>query len=240
MGVRSRRAASFVAPGVAHRGTPDLAPGIAQGVVAATLAVAVAGLGLWAGCGPAAAAGPAHAAHAVHAAHAATTTTTAAPPSVAPPAPTAARPSRRALAATALSAVEASVDLDGAVVGRAAGPTIVVVFASWCGHCHDALARLAALRAARPDLRVLGVNYRGHETYEQRGGPAAVRRLVAERAPWLRVVPADDALFARLGAPPKIPTLYVYGADGELRALFDRSERPAPDDAELAAALPPP
>lgn len=137
-----------------------------------------------------------------------------------------------------LAAVEAAVDLDGAVVGPADGPTVAMVFASWCGHCRDELPVLDELRVRRPDVRILGINYRGHEEYDGRGDATAVRALVAELAPWLRVVPADDRLWIRLGRPPKVPTLFVFDRDGALVRAFDRrSERP-PSYAELDAAIP--
>jgi thiol-disulfide isomerase/thioredoxin len=146
-------------------------------------------------------------------------------------------PSLRDAAAAALPPLVASRDLDGALVGAAAQPTLVVVFASWCVHCHEQLDRLATLRAAHPEVRILGVNYRGHEEYDHLGSAAAVRAFVAAHAPWLRVVPADDALFAALGAPPKVPTVYVFADDGHLIEVFDRRARPAPTNPELEAAL---
>ena len=47
--------------------------------------------------------------------------------------------------------------------------------------------------------RQLGLNFRGHEEYEQRGDAAAVRGFVADVAPWLRVVPVDGPLCTALG-----------------------------------------
>ena len=133
-----------------------------------------------------------------------------------------------------LRAIEATPDLDGALVGTAAQPTVVVMFASWCHNCHKELAVLAELRR---DIRVLGVNYRGHEEYDDRGNAEAVRAYVAKHAPWLRVIPADEHLFALLGRPPKIPTLYVYDGTGALVAIYDRRERAMPDERELRALL---
>ena len=135
-------------------------------------------------------------------------------------------------------------DIDGRPVDDAAGPpgavpqaraTLVVVFASWCEHCHDELAVIAGLRAAHPALRVIGVNYRGHEEYDQRGNSEAVRNYVRNYAPWLRVVPADERLFDELGRPPKIPTMYVYDGGGALVQVYDRQLRDMPDRAELEA-----
>lgn len=152
-----------------------------------------------------------------------------------PPEPVLPRPSDRTLAL-----VEASRDLDGVVVG--AGPaapsaTIVVVFASWCGHCKVELAVVGALRSAHPRVRILGVNYRGHEEYDGRGDAQAVRAYVASSAPWLRVVPAGEPLFDALGRPPMVPTLYVYDRAGTLAARYDRRERAMPDAGELGGLL---
>ena len=151
---------------------------------------------------------------------------------VAPPAPT------HPATASALHDAEASPDLDGAIVGHAdAHATIVIAFASWCPHCHDELAILDHLRGAHPRLRILGLNYKGHEEYDHLGGAKEVRRYVAEHAPWLRVVPAGDALFAAFGSPPKIPTMYVYDARGTLIETFDRSAREQPGEHELEALI---
>jgi thiol-disulfide isomerase/thioredoxin len=138
---------------------------------------------------------------------------------------------------TQLATIEASVDLDGAVVGKTTGATIVVVFASWCHNCHRELDVIAQLRPSYPSLRVLGVNYKGHEEYNGRGNSEAVRRYVGEKAPWLRVVPADDPLFDLLGRPRLIPTLYVYNRTGELVATYSRTDRAMPDGDELRELL---
>jgi thiol-disulfide isomerase/thioredoxin len=162
--------------------------------------------------------------------------TTPPPKPTPPPPPTA---TLRDAAAHALPALEASRDLDDAPIGPAAAhPTLVIVFASWCVHCHEQLARLDAWRATHPAVRILGVNYKGHEEYDHLGSAIAVRRFVADHAPWLRVVPADDALFTALGAPAKIPTVYVFAADGHLIEAFDRSRRAPPTNAELDATVP--
>jgi thiol-disulfide isomerase/thioredoxin len=111
------------------------------------------------------------------------------------------------------------------------------VFASWCEHCRTELDVIAKLRAQHPALRVLGANYKGHEEYDHRGSASAVRAYVAANAPWLRVVPIDDAVFAVLGRPPTVPTMFVYDHAGALIGTFDRRERTMPDAAELDALL---
>lgn len=137
-----------------------------------------------------------------------------------------------------LALIEASADMDGVAIGRSdANATIVIVFASWCGHCKTALDIVARVRANHGHTRVLGVNYRGHEEYDQRGDAAAVRRYVSTNVPWLRVVPAEEPLFAALGRPPKVPTMFVYDAWGNLVARYDRQERRMPDAEELDALL---
>lgn len=134
-----------------------------------------------------------------------------------------------------LVAIEDSVALDGTAIGKSGQPTVLVLFASWCGNCHHELAILEQLRPQHPAVRVLGVNYRAHEEYGGRGSAEAVRTYVAKHAPWMRVVPIDEALFTQLGRPPKIPTLFVFDRGGALVAVYDRRERPMPDARELEA-----
>jgi thiol-disulfide isomerase/thioredoxin len=138
---------------------------------------------------------------------------------------------------TALAQLEAARDLAGTPVGHADAPTVAIVFASWCEHCKAELAELDAVRARHPNVRLLGVNYRGHEEYGARGGSAAVTAFAARYA-WLRVVPIGDDVWAALGSPPAIPTLYVYDSRGALVRIFDRRAH-TPDRTELDALLSP-
>lgn len=133
---------------------------------------------------------------------------------------------------TPLAALEASRDLDNNLVGEQRTPTVVMVLASWCHRCRDELAVFDTLRGQHPHIRWLGLSYKPHEEYDQRGNPAALRAL-ADETPWLRIVPANDALFAAFGRPPKVPTIFVYDSRGALVATFDRRERPVPREQEL-------
>jgi thiol-disulfide isomerase/thioredoxin len=143
-------------------------------------------------------------------------------PAVAPAAP------------SAFAQLEASADLDGAVVGHTDTPTIVVMLASWCEHCKAELHELDAIRARR--VRLIGVNYRGHEEYDHRGNSAAIRAF-AQATPWLRIVPIDDALFDAFGSPPLIPTIYIFDRAGTLVQTFDLRQRTSPRHDELVGLL---
>lgn len=137
---------------------------------------------------------------------------------------------------TPLELVERGVDLDGRLVGASdATATLIVSFASWCVHCKDELAVIASLREAHPRVRILGVNYKAHEEYANRGSSDAVRAYVRDHAPWLRVVPIGRDVFDALGRPPKVPTMFVFDRTGALVENYDRRTRAMPDAAELAA-----
>ena len=58
---------------------------------------------------------------------------------------------------------------------------------------HLRAATLADLRASHPGMRILGLNYKGHEEYNRWGSSDAVRAYVAEHASWLRVVQEKTA-----------------------------------------------
>ena len=118
------------------------------------------------------------------------------------------------------------------VIGQQRTPTVVMLLASWCAHCRDEILVFDTLRKAHPHVRWLGLNYKPHEEYDNRGNAEAVRALAAE-TPWLRIVPADDALFDAFGAPPKVPTIFVYDSKGTLVETFDRRDRPVPREQEL-------
>ncbi|MBL0212524.1 MAG: TlpA family protein disulfide reductase [Myxococcales bacterium] len=137
----------------------------------------------------------------------------------------------------ALALVETSSDLGGTPVGASpARVTVVVVLASWCKECAAEVAILDQLRRSHPAVRFLGISYAANEEYDHRGSPAALRAYAGKR-PWLRVVIADDALYAALGGPPKIPAVYVFDQAGGLVATFDRRERAMPDANELVRLL---
>jgi hypothetical protein len=138
----------------------------------------------------------------------------------------------------ALSVFEASKDLDGNVIGPTdADATIVILMASWCQHCRNALDNLDQIRATHPNTRILGANYKEHEEYDKRGNAVQLRTYVTNHVPWLRVVPIDDEQFRVLGSPPYVPTIWIYDHSGKYVVQFDRRERAPPSLEELENAL---
>ncbi len=161
-----------------------------------------------------------------------------------PPAPPASGGSggtpRAAPTAPHADLLDAATDLDGQLIGRLAPTqraTVAIVFASWCGHCRDEIRVLEVLRANHPEVRFLGVNYIAHEEYDGRGDAIAVRDFVDQRAPWLRVVPADEGLWSGLGRPPKVPTIFVFDRSGALAKSYDRRVDPLPSFDDLDAVV---
>jgi hypothetical protein len=129
-----------------------------------------------------------------------------------------------------LAALEASKDFAGVPIGSTdMRATFVIEFATWCQPCTEELALLHDARDRHSNVRWIGVSYKPHEEYDQRGGAPQVAAFVSA-TPWLRVVPMDDALYTSLDRPRKIPMLWVFDANGTLVAKF--SQQP-PDASEL-------
>lgn len=170
----------------------------------------------------------------------------AAPAHVATPAAAQAAPANNATPTAAqaapeqgLAAVLRATDIHGRPVGAAphARATALVVFASWCGPCRRKLAVLGELTRDEPRLRVIGVSYAPYEEYGDRSSDEVLRGFVAEHAPWLQVVRADDALMDALGRPRKVPSLLLFDRRGQLVEAYLRARRQPPSRDELRGRI---
>ncbi len=115
--------------------------------------------------------------------------------------------------------------------------TLVVVFASWCPNCRRELGVIHALIDEFPALRVIGVN-----AFEDQHGPRGydvLRAFIADEAPWLRVVRADDQMLDALGGVSAIPAVFVYDHDAQLVASWSdpHSQPPEVDDLRKTIAV---
>lgn len=137
----------------------------------------------------------------------------------------------------ALGEIQAMNDLDGTVLGpSSARATIVVLLASWCQHCKAELSVLDSLRPTHPYMRVLGLNFKGHEEYDHRGSPLKIRAYATEH-PWLRIAPIDEPIYRMLGSPPMVPTMFVFDEQGRLVEEYDRRIGAMPGAEELSLML---
>jgi len=131
-----------------------------------------------------------------------------------------------------------SKDIDGTAVG-VPGPetraTVVVFFASWCGPCQRELGVLDELVKTDSALRVIGIN--AYEEWSDRSDERKLRAFVSDNAPWLEVVTATPELMAAFSGVPKIPTVFVFDAEGQLVEEFRRDRRDPPGKEELAKAI---
>ncbi len=147
-------------------------------------------------------------------------------------------PRRLAASDPAYDRLENAADIDGRPIGRLADgqqATLVIVFASWCGHCRHELAVIQDLVRAEPALRVVGVN--AYETWSQLSDETRLREFLGANAPWLRVVHGDARLLRAFGGVPKIPSLFLYDRHGRLVVDWRRQERPPPELPDLRDAV---
>lgn len=145
-------------------------------------------------------------------------------------------PASKGSAAVGYQEVMAASTLDGKRLAPDDRAVAMVVFATWCGYCRKELAELAELREEFPELRIIGLN--AYEDYKSFSDRDRLRDFLDSEAPWLtEVVHAGEDLRNAFGGIPKIPTLFVYSATGEVIAEYRRERRPKPSRDELRTAL---
>ena len=101
-------------------------------------------------------------------------------------------------------------DLGAAVAGE---PTLLNLWASWCGPCREEMPVLDDYADTSAAVRVVGVNVRDR--------PASAAALVRDlRVGYPSFTDADD-VGAALQTPPLLPLSYLIDTDGSIRRLQD-------------------
>jgi thiol-disulfide isomerase/thioredoxin len=117
-------------------------------------------------------------------------------------------------------------------------PTLAILFASWCEHCHEALASIQQIRTAAGNrYNVIGISYPPFEEFDAQGNAGALNKYVAINAPGLPLIMLNPPAYKQLGSPSKIPTIYIFDKSGMLTRTYDPSQQPTPGRAELEQVL---
>ncbi len=97
---------------------------------------------------------------------------------------------------------------------------IVTFFASWCPPCHQEFRELKRLEAEYRDrgLSIVAVNL--FENWGNRSDPARLEGFLARHDPPFAVVRGEARTGALFGDVSRIPTLFLFGPDGEPHLNF--------------------
>lgn len=120
------------------------------------------------------------------------------------------------------------VDVGAALAGR---PTLINIWATWCGPCREELPVLAEYAASRGAVDVLAVQVASDAV----GGLRLLKEL-GVRLPSLHDGSGDRGpVRSALRVPSTLPASYLVGADGEVR--FIRSPRLFRDVGQIEQAV---
>lgn len=134
---------------------------------------------------------------------------------------------RRALAALPL--LSGAPDLAGRLADRV---VVLTFFASWCPPCHVEFDALNRLRADRDpaEVEIAAVNI--FEDYLTVAG--GLEAFLAGKAPAFTVLGGGERVAPLFGSVRRIPTLFVFGPEGEPRLHFVHEQGAKKTHASLA------
>ncbi len=144
--------------------------------------------------------------------------------------------------------------LKGDIAGRPglAGPrlnraalskqTVVIsVFASWCPPCHAEFKHLAELHATYKDRGVVFVAINHFEDFTGfDDGGRRLKRFLDRHEPPFSVIRGSDEIAASLGKVTRVPTVFVFDADGKAVLHFIHrkgAQKTNPTMTELQGAI---
>ncbi|AII11238.1 TlpA family protein disulfide reductase [Rhodococcus opacus] len=102
------------------------------------------------------------------------------------------------------------VDLGATLAGE---PTLINLWASWCGPCREEIPVLDAYSREPATIRVVGVNVQDD--------PLAAVELLTELGAGYPSFGDADAVQKALGAPPVLPLSFLVQADGSVDRITD-------------------
>lgn len=96
-------------------------------------------------------------------------------------------------------------------VALAGTPTLLNLWASWCGPCREEMPVLDAYKDTPGAVRVIGINVRDR--------PSSAAALVRDLHIGYPSFTDADTVAGALGAPQLLPLSYLVGTDGSVRRL---------------------